>query len=201
MSSLLPGHMTQDCLTWTERWRFLISPAHWFLLIVPLFLFSIKPKFSNLRKTGDIQSAARVSSRLTVIGWQLIMRLTEQETELIGLLWGNVIGRSGRLESKWASLVSGERFLILTSQTKNETKVRVFLSLILPFILKFLLQKTFTLLSFCVILEFYLQSQRSAFTTGFQANRQNIFSLLSILMRWYFLRWDDMNLWNVSCLW
>lgn len=57
------------------------------------------------------------------------------------------------------------------------------MSLILPFLLKFLLQKTFSLLSFDVILEFYLQSQRSAFTTGFQAHLQNIFSLVSILMR------------------
>lgn len=69
-------------------------------------------------------------------------------------------------------LVSGESFVILTLQTKSEIKVRVFLSLILPFIL-FLLQKTFSLLSFYVILEFYLQSQRSAFTT--KANLQNIF--------------------------
>lgn len=39
-------------------------------------------------KINDIQSAARVSSRVTVIGWQLIMRLTEQAAQLIGLLWG-----------------------------------------------------------------------------------------------------------------
>lgn len=95
-------------------------------------------------KINDIQSAARVSSRLTVIGWQLIMRLAEQAAQLIGLLWGG--------EAAWLDGANGWNINEVVCVQVNhfyyypdiqKVKVNIFIILILALILKFLLQKTF----------------------------------------------------------
>lgn len=104
------------------RWRFLLSPAHWFLLIIPLFLFSIiKPKFIKLEEDKwhpiICQSFLQADCDWLTAHYAPDWAGSWTDRFAVGKR-GRVIGRSRRLEYKWASF--GFRWIICNIDIANQ---------------------------------------------------------------------------------